>query len=209
MRRSASTSALWAAALVAVAGLGGCMKTATYGTGESPELAIFHEVTGGFGKSAKPQIQYQPRAPLVLPPSGEAAALPPPVQTASAAAPDWPQDPDQTKRTRTPQDDHPLDDVSQEDMQRLKPLAGLMPEQQGKVPDYDHQSPAYDIIGKKGQQETFQAALKESKGISDKRRYLTDPPDEFRQPASTAPTEFKDIKDADEGNFLTRLFTRG
>ena len=70
------------------------MQGTTYGTGENPEMAIFREMTGGLGAQKKEQIDYQPRAPLVMPPSTE--ALPPPAETASVGNADWPADPDKT-----------------------------------------------------------------------------------------------------------------
>jgi hypothetical protein len=206
MRRSALTSA-FLAALFAATGLAGCMQASTYGTGEVPELAIFREATGGLGKQKKKPIQYQPRAPLVMPPSGEAAALPAPVETASAADSAWPEDPDQIERKRTYGDDTPLDDVTPEYARRLKPLAAL---DDGKpVPQYsgaDH-NPNYDVIDSKTQRATVKAAMKDAKGIHAERRYLTDPPDAYKVPAATAPSEFKEIDDATSGNFLTRMFT--
>jgi hypothetical protein len=87
------------APLVAAAGLGGCIQTSTYGTGESPELAIFREVTGGFGRPKEAPIQYQQRAPLVMPPAKE--QLPQPVEVAAATdGVAWPEDPDQTAEAR-------------------------------------------------------------------------------------------------------------
>src|SRR5688572_31969684 len=115
MKRSASTSATGAVALLALApGFAGCVSTATYGTGEAPGMAIFREVTGGFvGGDKNPPIQYQPRAPLVMPPPAEAAALPPPVESAVVADANWPLDPDQTPKASKYGD--PMDDDASDD----------------------------------------------------------------------------------------------
>jgi hypothetical protein len=216
MRRSASFSAPCAAALLAaVAGLGGCMSTSTYGTGEAPEMAIFRELTGGFGAQKQPPIEYQPRAPLVMPPSTAtaAAALPSPVQTASVANPAWPIDPDQTPKPSKygdPMDDNARDDISPEEAARLKPLAGMGNTEWESPFGDDINDQAYDIISNKGQQETFQAALNDAKGVGRSgRKYLTDPPEPYREPAATAPTEFEDIDQDGGGFWLTRLFTGG
>ena len=66
----AATGARWIAMIAAATALGGCMQTATYGTGKSPEVAMFTEMTGGLlGRNQeKKPIDYQPRAPLVMPP---------------------------------------------------------------------------------------------------------------------------------------------
>jgi hypothetical protein len=195
------------APLVAAAGLGGCIQTSTYGTGEMPEMAIFREVTGGFGRPKAPPIQYQPRAPLVMPPSDD--QLPQPVEAASATdGVAWPEDPDQTERARKEYgDETPADDISPEEARRLRPLAGLMPEQERPKTWKDNENPVYDIVDKK-KRDQFKAAVDEAEGIPKERRYLTDPPDTLREPAATAPTEFEDIK-RERGGFLTRLFLGG
>jgi hypothetical protein len=70
MRRSAiSAPLLLTAALLAPTMLSGC--SSTYGTGKSPGMAMFGEMTGGLlnkGEKKEP-IEYQPRAPLVMPPT--------------------------------------------------------------------------------------------------------------------------------------------
>jgi type IV secretory pathway VirB10-like protein len=200
MRRSAATRA-WsrstplAAALLAASAAGGCMSTSTYGTGESPELAIFREVAGGIplvGVKKKEKIEYQPRAPLVRPPS--AGALAPPVETAAVANPQWPE---QAK------DDEPRykegelrDEVSPAEYRRLKPLAALnRPRSAGPGPDSELQNAAYDIIGKKKQQEEVRAAMADAEGFGrTERRYLTDLPEALREPAPTAPVNPEPVK---------------
>jgi hypothetical protein len=143
-----------------------------------------------------------------MPPSGEVAALPAPVETASAANADWPQDPDQIERKRTYGDDKPLDDVTPEYAARLKPLAALQTDDH-PITTYSgsDDNPVYDVIDHKSEHKTFQAALKDAKGVHNERRYLTDPPDAYKVPAATAPSEFKEIDDKKDSGFLTRLFT--
>ncbi|HWT30232.1 MAG TPA: hypothetical protein VN240_04310 [Propylenella sp.] len=213
MRRSASISAPCAAVLLAGTGLGGCVSTSTYGTGEAPEMAIFRELTGGLaGKKQQAPIEYQPRAPLVMPPATDAAALPPPVETASVASAAWPIDPDQTPAPpKEPWDDNPADDISPEYAARLKPLAGMgNPEYESSYGSDLVTDAAYDIIIDKNGRDTFSAALKDAKGVGrTDRRYLTDPPEPYRAPAATAPTEFEDIDETGGGNWLTRLLTGG
>lgn len=192
--------------LAAAAGLGGCASTATYGTGEMPEMAILREVTGGLGAPEEAPIEYKPRAPLVMPPS--AGQLPPPVETASVVDEQWPEDPDQ----RAPgnkfaeMDDRPFDDINPEEARRLSPLAALNRRQ---AVEENYKRPALDLIVNREQRETFRAAVDEAEGVGvTERRYLTDPPDVVREPAATAPTEFADIEKK-RGNFLTRMLTGG
>jgi hypothetical protein len=206
--RSASSRAISAAlALAAASGLGGCIQTSTYGTGESPEMAIFRELSGGFGAPKKAPIVYQPRAPLVMPPATEQAALPPPVEPAVVANANWPLDPDQTAEGRREfGDENPRDDVSPEEARRLAPLAG-MGQTEWEPGWNENDNPAYDVVNKE-KRDTFKAALDEADGIRAERRYLTDVPDSLREPAPTAPAEFEDIK-RERGFFLTRWLTGG
>ncbi len=202
---SASLHASIAAAALAAAGLGGCIQTSTYGTGENPEMAIFRELSGGFGAPKEEPIVYQPRAPLVMPPTEQ--GLPAPVEPAATAHAAWPRDPDQTAEGRKPfGDDNPRDDVSPEEARRLAPLTG-MGETEYETGWDDNANPAYDVVNKE-RRDSFKAALDDAHGIRQERRYLTDPPQTLRAPAATAPAEFEDIE-RERGFFLTRWITGG
>jgi hypothetical protein len=208
MRRFASTCTPWggAALFLVAAGLGGCMQTSTYGTGERPGRALFSEVLGGLGKAPEEPIEYQPRAPLVMPPT--AGQLPPPVEVASNADVDWPGEPTGPGGPRWG-DENSVDDVNSAEYRRLKPLAALQPDRDRneRIVINDERGSQYEILDR-NQRETFQAAVQEAEGISAERRFLTDPPDTYREPAATAPTEFEDIK-KERGFFLTRWLTGG
>jgi hypothetical protein len=192
--------------------LAGCAQTSTYGTGEMPEIAMFREVTGGLlNKEEKEPIEYQPRAPLVMPPAA-GQQLPPPVDSASAASPDWPIDPDERTAAVDARnsDDNPLNDINQAEYRRLKPLVGVFPgsatsptvDESGKDEYYNN------IVHGRRQREAFQQALADEKGYgrTQERRFLTDPPLTYRQPAATAPME--EVQ-GQKGNFLTRWWHRG
>jgi len=201
-----------AACAVLAAGLGGCMQTATYGTGEMPEMALIREVTGDIplvGADKKEPIEYQPRAPLVMPPAQAAAQLPPPVETASAAVnPDWPRADEESGRVSV--DEDVRIGGSQAEYQRLKPLSDAMGDRPRRRFDDnvdDRQNAAYDIVDGKNQREAFRSAINEAEGVGrTERRYLTEPPDSFRQPAPTAPQEFEEIKK--KGGWGSWLFGR-
>lgn len=183
------------------------MSTATYGTGQSPEVAIFRELTGNIGAKKQEKIDYQPRAPLVMPASSQ---LPQPMETASVANPQWPDDPDKRHPgEKADSFDNPRDEVNPEYAARLKPLAGLG-NPNWKANNGETFQPAYDIVGKGGSQaKEFNAALQEAEGYdASRRKYLTEPPLEARAPAQTAPQQFDDIKKK-RGFFLTRWFTGG
>ena len=76
MTRSALPARFWSIALAALLPLAGCSMTSTYGTGEAPEMALFREMIGRLldKNKKKPPIDYQPRAPLVMPPDGRGSS---------------------------------------------------------------------------------------------------------------------------------------
>ena len=205
-----------AAVLAALPALGGCISSTTYGTGQAPEMAVFSEMTGGLagGNKNKEPINYQPRAPLVMPPDGQ---LQQPIETASAEGGPWPSnsDADAVGALGTGRDD----DIARNDItpgyaRRLRPIAGLLP---ATSDDRDRSSGndsaarinrKYETLKNPDQAKQFSADLAEAKGLSTtKRRYLTDPPEGSRAPAETAPTEFEEIdKKGKKKNFFARLW---
>jgi hypothetical protein len=200
MNRPAFSPVAWiAAGLLAPAWLAGCSPTATYGTGEAPEMALFREVTGGFLSNEKKEpIEYQPRAPLVMPPAASGQQLPAPSETADAASPDWPVDPDERVAALRANDEDPRAGGSQAEYRRLRPLAGVLPE----APRNERTSSGspYDIVHNRQQRQQFRQALADSKGYGrTERRYLTDPPTQYREPAATAPAEFENIEGGSGG----------
>lgn len=220
MNRPDSRS-LWLIAGLAVPPvLAGCSMTSTYGTGQAPEMALFREVSGGLlNKNEKKEpIEYQPRAPLVLPPSAtaEAAQLPPPAETASSASPDWPVSPDDVVADvdARNEDDNPFNDVSQAEYRRLRPLSGVFPEQATvDRPTYDQDSGKTEyynsIVRSNRQRDEFRQALADAKGYGSRggeRRYLTDPPLTYREPVAEAPGEAAVIPPKKKRGFFGRLF---
>jgi hypothetical protein len=199
---------------LAASGLGGCMSTSTYGTGETPELAIFREMTGGIplvgAKQNKEPIEYQPRAPLVRPPS--ATALAPPVETAAVTNPQWPKEPDKAAAGESSpgfDGDQERDQITPAEYNRLKPLGAIdRPRQRKQQPSSDFESRPTVLVNGKEQRKAFQAAINDAEGVGrTERRYLTEPPDGYRQPAATAPGEFDTIKKKRGG--LTRWLLGG
>jgi hypothetical protein len=208
MNRPGRTRAI-PALLLLTAGLGGC--GATYGTGESPEMQLFSEMTGGLmDRDKKEPINYNPRAPLVMPPTQTAGALPPPVQTASAANANWPMDPDEISGgANIPEDDNPQNDINQAEYRRLLPLAGALPRAQDNWPDNSDNNmddEARDIIHSRAQQEEVRRAITDAEGFTrTERRFLTDPPLDYREPSATAPVGAAAVPK--KRNFLARWFS--
>ena len=96
---------------------------------------------------------------------------------------------------------------SQEEYRRTRALAGAFPTSDTQA---SGASP-YDFIHSNRQQgQQFQQALADSKGLSrSERQFLTDPPNAYREPAPTAPSEFEDINgEGGGGGWLWWLFGR-
>jgi len=193
--------------------LAGC-HPATYGTGESPEVAMFREMSGGFlNKNEKKEpIDYHARAPLVLPSSAE--QLPPPAESAQAATPDWPVDRNQlaAEADARQNDGDPRNDINQAEYRRLKPLQGVFPQAQqeqvfvaGDAGKEDYYS---TVVHGRAQREEFAKALADSKGFTrTERRFLTDPPLTYREPVAAADGTITPVEPP-KGNFLTRWWHR-
>lgn len=188
---------------LASAVLSGCISTATYGTGEHPEVAMFREVTGGLGAPKREPIQYQPRAPLVMPPSGE---LPPPVDGAQVASADWPVDPDRTAPPSRLDDDT----ITPEKRRELQALYEQLPERERTAAKREPHRSTLKALEIQGQQKkTFSAAIADAKGSNcTDRRFLTQPPTEYCQPAETAPQTFEGMDEEKKPGFFGRLFGR-
>jgi hypothetical protein len=194
------------ALLLLAAGLGGCSKT--YGTGESPEMQLFSEMTGGLlNREEKEPIDYNPRAPLVMPPT--AGALPPPVETAAAANANWPLDPDEVSAgPNIAEDDNPQNDISQAEYRRLRPLAGAFARPRYEWDNNNMDDEAREIIHSREQQAAVRRAMNEAEGFTrTERRFLTDPPLDYREPAPTAPTG--EAAAPKKRNFLARWLSPG
>jgi hypothetical protein len=211
-----SPRVLAVAALLASGGLAGCSQMATYGTGEVPEVAMLREATGSLLiRGHKKPIDYEPRAPLVMPPSD--TALPPPAEAASAASdPDWPIDP--SKQTAAVASTDPElgmhgnnrpRNITPEDARRLAPLGELASNAPTPVVNNDRnevRNSMYDFInsGKK-QHKAFGKALADANGYdTTRRRYLTDPPIAYAKPADSAPTEYNGV--GKKRGFWQKLF---
>ena len=215
MRSRIDRGLIVAALLAALPALGGCISSTTYGTGQAPELAVFSEMTGGLagGNKNKEPINYQPRAPLVMPPDGQ---LRQPMETASAEGGPWPTaaDADALGNLGSGDDDDVArNDITPEYVRRLRPLAGLLPASSGD-PTYsgndsqDRINRKYETLKNPDQLKQFRADLAEAKGLtSTRRRWLTDPPEGYRTPAESAPTKFDEIdKKGKKKNFFARLW---
>ncbi|MBK1622784.1 hypothetical protein [Afifella marina] len=191
--------------------LGGCPGR-TYGTGEAPEMAIFSEVAavGNLGGKEKKPIDYRPRSPLVMPPSAE---LRPPEPEAGVRTANWPTGPQPNASAvalnpADPDNNIARDDMSPEYVSSLKPLSGMARKRQpGEREDDAEIGVKYDLVRNRQAAKDVKEKMAEAKGIGiTERRYLTDPPEAYREPAETAPVDPEATGEKKKGNFFTRMF---
>jgi hypothetical protein len=159
-------------ATVSVLALSGCMSSPTYGTDKTANQQLIEDLTGVLSLAPKsgPQIAYQPRPELVKPET--TAVLPPPqdsVTTASSGA--WPESPEQ-RRARLRQEAT----ENQDNPAYRSPV----------VVDRDG-SGANNSVTQAQQAEFRRRMAIQNAADPASRRYLSEPPVEYRQASATAP----------------------
>ncbi|MCT8990199.1 hypothetical protein NYR54_07805 [Chelativorans sp. SCAU2101] len=166
---------------VALAGCG----SPTYGTGVTAEQQLLEDVTGVLSLAPKrgPQIDYKPRPELVKPPSLE--VLPPPQESiASTNNPAWPESPEERlARIRA-------EATANQDNPRYRPniIRDLPRDSQPTT----WEDPNDGVIGPTSPEQRAEILRRRqiaNQGSPTTRRYLSDPPLDLRQPASTAPVD--------------------
>lgn len=159
--------------------LAGC-NTPTYGTGRSVELAMIEELTGnlaGGGKKKQAPIEYKARSELVLPPSAQLPAPEQKLALAQTAA--WPNDPDQNRAAKNTSGEIP------EEFRKGRLARGAIQRNPDVSPiDVTEMNTAQRLEAQRKFREQ-RAAM--GTGSATERRYLTDPPVEYRVPSANAP----------------------
>ncbi len=188
MKRFISTSVLIAATAI----LAGCVGGTTYGTGTSHEVQTLKSVSKIF--SIKPEeqakIDYSARPDLVMP--AETASLPQPLEIEqSTSNADWPETPAQRIariRGEAVQADVRSGNLPLEEQLRKKDGIRVGTPRDKINPDNDGNA-FIDVVKNGDGDESKEvkrrrAQLAYSTGA--KRKYLTEPPSEYRTPAATA-----------------------
>lgn len=162
---------------LAAAALSGCSGT-TYGTGTPAEQQLMEDLTGALSlrPSRQQAINYAPRPGIVKPPS--TAVLPPPQEAAARGNPAWPESPEERlERIRA-------EATANQDNPHYRPNVVRDITYQENQP----QTLSADRATREAQRAEF-LRLKQMtrQGSPTTRRYLSDPPVEYRQPAETAP----------------------
>lgn len=172
--------------------LAGCVSSPTYGTDKTATEQLAGDLTGILSVAPKNRtpIDYKPRPELVKPKPGENLSLPAPQESiVTAENTQWPESPEQRRvRLRAEATEN-----------RDKP--GWKPEIQGDVnapssatvlPTGGSQrsldSGMQQAGNKADQREAFNRRLAETRqGSETRRKYLSEPPLDYRQPSDTAP----------------------
>lgn len=187
-RRLAIVSPMLAVGLLS----SGCMSSPTYGTGVSANEQLLTDVSSivSVAPQRKDPIDYKPRPELVKPAPGQATDLPAPQeQVAKAGNPDWPESPEQRRKRLRDEADANRDNAF------YKP--SIVNDVSGSGPDYTASQAGVTAKARDSgvmpagqaavQRREVQKKLAESRqGSSTTRRYLSEPPLDYRQPAGTA-----------------------
>lgn len=189
-----SVSATCAAALLA-----GCMGSPTYGTGKTANQQLVEDLTGilSVGPANRgPEIAYTPRGELVKPASLE--VLPEPQQELAAAGnPAWPESPEERRRRIR---------AEATEMGTAHPeLAGSGPVgPRGQIEDPERDGAATVTVANRTE---IQRRIRENnQGEATSRRYLSEPPLDYRVPTASAPAgelgedEWKKAREARRAN---------
>lgn len=172
--------------------LGGCMSSPTYGTGKSANAQLLEDVSGALSPlpKRKAQIDYKPRPEIVRPgeeATAEIAALPAPQEDiATSSNPAWPESPEQ-RRAR-------IRATATANQGNAAFEAEVAPDANGAQPpplqDDLNKGVNFDPLRNANvdqQRAEYQRRRKEGgQGSSTERKYLSEPPLEYRAAAETA-----------------------
>lgn len=182
-------------ALLALAGLAvsGCVSSPTYGTDKTANEQLIGDVTGilSLAPKKKVDIEYKPRPELVKPAKGEVANLPTPQDSVAVTSnPAWPESPEQ-KRARLRAEATANRDTPgfKPGIEPDAPVMGTPEKAVGVSNRFDESGltpPGGKSLAQQGAEFKQQLAAN-TQVTGGKRRYLSDPPTEYRQPSDTAP----------------------
>ncbi|TDH38483.1 hypothetical protein E2A64_05080 [Pseudohoeflea suaedae] len=180
IRATAKAAALAAAA----ASLSACLGP-TYGTDKSSTEQLVDDISNiaTIKPDRGPTIDYKPRPALVRPP--ETANLPQPQQSVAAENPNWVESPEDSRKRLVAEAD-----ASGNDFAYRSPLA-RRDKSTGRAtakPSASSGSPSpLSVMRQESANRSLRENLKIQKGAySDRRRFLSDPPLDYRKPAETA-----------------------
>jgi hypothetical protein len=178
-RAGVTIGALIAASLA----LSGCMGP-TYGTDKTSTAQLIDDL-GNIVTIGSPRkgadIEYKPRPAIVKP--TETAGLPAPQQNVTENNPAWVESPEETRARLLAEAD-----ANSGNSAFRSPLAKPETEKRPRVLGSPRAAEAAPPVTGAAQRQAFQQARRVQSGAySDRRRFLSDPPLAYRQPAATAP----------------------
>ncbi|TIS96237.1 hypothetical protein [Mesorhizobium sp.] len=190
--RTCARVALLAPLVVSGLALSGCMGSPTYGTDKPAAAQLAGDLTSAFSviPKNKDRIDYKPRPELVKPAPGQ-KELPPPQDSIATASADWPESPEQRRaRLRADatlhQDDPDYQAQIVDDVQTDPTAIKAAMAQSGS----SHPPAWTPADSDKGRAAEVKRRLAEGKqGDPNTRRYLSEPPVQYRAAAATAPQE--------------------
>jgi len=185
--------------------LSGCVGGTTYGTGVTQEQQLLNDLEGmvSFGSTKrKSRINYDARPNLVMP--AQTATLPNPLEEeATTSNVDWPESPEQRLariRGEAEEADPRSGEISQEEQRRQKTGIRIA---RGKFenPDLDREGAStLDAIETDSSRKVRRAKSQFALSTGAKRKYLTEPPVEYRTPYESAPVGELGISEAEKEN---------
>lgn len=148
--------------------LSGCLSSPTYGTDKTASEQLFDDLSnmGSIKTQKGAEIEYKPRPDLVTPPS--TGSLPEPQTSVVANNQVWPESPEETRKRLVAEITE-----NQDTPGYRSPLSTAGPN--GKS------------LTRKQQREEYRKARAIQQGAYKERRYLSDPPAEYKVPADSAP----------------------
>ncbi len=170
--------------------LAGCQSGVTYGTGKTPAMQTVEDLAGiaMLGTTETERIDYRPRAGVVTPPSAAALPVPGSGQPVSASVANWPNDPDaQRARIRAEAAERERTGAAMPNLNlpRSAPT--------GPVVMRDAEQEAMGTPESKARARQMFADARGGVAVDENgvpvRRYITDPPSEYRMPDPNAPVE--------------------
>lgn len=172
----------------------GCVSSPTYGTDKSSTQQLVGDLSGilSLAPDKREAIDYKPRPELVRPQDGRPGALPSP-QDSVAETPNsgWLESPEQRRARLRAEATENQDNPNYRskiipDMARAEARPDRRPSVSSTRNEESGISPTQDVVG---QREEFKRRLAESRqGSATSRKYLSEPPLDYRAPAATAPT---------------------
>ncbi len=173
-------------AIAALFALGGCMSSPTYGTGVTSSEQLLQDVSSSFSLKPKtgPKIAYEPRPEILK--DGAANGLPAPQESVTKTAGVWPESPEEKRaRLRQQATDAQGDPTFVPTIQSDGTGVATASAGSGN-PNDDRNARKHVVDGADLSARVKAGRIQNATGSPTKRSTLSEPPIDYRQPATTA-----------------------